>query len=80
MDYFHSGDRIPYDGGADPHYLGHTDAPYTELSPVDEMLMEMSSEIRDRLTGLHLPYEVWVQVVGIVHDHGQAMYVEGRYS
>ena len=74
--YFSGGDRIPFDSCPDPF---HTDAPYTELSPMDEMLMDMSKEIRDRLTGLHLPPEVMAQVVAIVHDHGKAMFDEGRY-
>ena len=69
-DYFTAGDRIPYDSCPDPFY---TPSPYTELSPLQERMMELSKDINDRLEKLDVPRGLWIKVVLLVcdaHDDG----------
>jgi len=65
MSYLGSNDHIPYDSCPDPFY---TPAPYTELSPLEERMMELSKDIIDRLEKLDVPRDLWIKIILLVCD------------
>lgn len=75
MSYLGSNDHIPYDSCPDPFY---TPAPYTELSPLQERMMELSKDINDRLEKLDVPRDMWIKIVLIVCDNGDEKFKEGE--
>lgn len=74
-DYFTAGDRIPYDSCPDPFY---TPAPYTELSPLQERMMELSKDVQDRLKRLPVPRDIWIRVVLMVCDSWDDGFKQGE--
>lgn len=65
-DYFHNNDRVPYDSC--PEYEGSNVAPYTELTILDERMMDVSPIIWEQLRKMPICYEVMYRLKVLICD------------
>lgn len=74
-DYFSGGDRVPFDSCPDPFF---TEAPYTELPILQERILELSSDVQQRIKGLPVPRDIWIKVIMMICDTHDDAFKQGE--
>ena len=79
MNYFTRGDRIPYDGIPDPE---SSSAPMTELTILDEELLQLTPGLRDRICRLPVSpwmlYRIQLLIIEAFHEGRNSAEAGGR--